>query len=373
MTSIDRWKGTKWRARYRAPDGSSRSKIFHRKIDAERFLTSIEHSKLVGAYTDPSAGRLTIAEYWNVWSTRQPWRDSSRLSVTSLFDRHVLPALGARPLNTIRRGDIETWAAKLPLARQSARHAVSYLSTLLEAAVADGFIARNPAQGAKTRVDDQPVVPFTTTEIEALRTASPDSFAVALTLGLGAGLRQSEATGLTVDRIDFLRRTLTIDRQLVTPKAGEPTLGPPKTPRSYRTVPLADAVLEELARHLARFEPGHDGLLLHGLDGRPIRRQTFGSVWRQLRTRAGLPQARFHGTRHTFASTLLSGGVGVAAAAEYLGHSPAVLLSTYAHLLPGDHDRARAVVQAASTRPRLRRTGPKPGRTTSPRTDRSTA
>jgi hypothetical protein len=40
---------------------------------------------------------------------------------------------------------------------------------------------------------------------------------VALTLGLGAGVRQSEATGLTVDRVDFLRRQLTVDRQLVSP------------------------------------------------------------------------------------------------------------------------------------------------------------
>jgi len=39
--------------------------------------------------------------------------------------------------------------------------------------------------------------------------------------------------------------------------------------------------------------------------------------------------------------------VSVAAAAEYLGHSPAELLNTYAHLLPADHDRARRVVEAA--------------------------
>ena len=44
---------------------------------------------------------------------------------------------------------------------------------------------------------------------------------------------------------------------------------------------------------------------------------------------------------------LLSGGVSVAAAADYLGHSPAELLRTYAHLVPQDHDRARSIVQAA--------------------------
>jgi integrase len=63
-----------------------------------------------------------------------------------------------------------------------------------------------------------------------------------------------------------------------------------------------------------------------------------------------LRAARFHDTRHTFASTLLSGGVSVAAAADYLGHSPAVLLQTYAHLMPADHERARSVVQSAFDR-----------------------
>lgn len=68
-------------------------------------------------------------------------------------------------------------------------------------------------------------------------------------------------------------------------------------------------------------------------------------------TRAELPGAKFHTCRHTYASTLISGGVSIAAAAEYLGHSPAVLLRTYAHLVPADHDRARAIVQAAFARP----------------------
>jgi hypothetical protein len=87
-------------------------------------------------------------------------------------------------------------------------------------------------------------------------------------------------------------------------------------------VPLADRVVDELARHVEVHGTGRDGLLLHCADGRPVQSQYFASV-------------------------LLSGGVSVAAAAEYLGHSPAVLLGTYAHLMPADHDRARSAVEAA--------------------------
>jgi integrase len=264
---------------------------------------------------------------------------------------HVLPALGGRRLNSLRRGDIETWAARLPLAKSTAGQATQWLSSMLESAVADGLLATNPARGAKRpRAEREPIVPFTDDEVDALRSAAPPRFGVALTLGLGAGLRQSEATGLSLDRVDFLRRQLVIDRQLVTPLQGDVTFGPPKSSRSYRTIPLADAVVEALARHIEQHGTGSHELLLCGDDGRPLRRQRFGRIWDQLRQRAGLPNARFHDTRHTYASTLLSGGVPVAAAAEYLGHSPGELLGTYAHLMPADHERARSVVQASFVR-----------------------
>jgi len=116
-------------------------------------------------------------------------------------------------------------------------------------------------------------------------------------------------------------------------------------------VPLADVTIEQLARHVEQFSTGIDGLVLHD-DGRPVRRRRLSQVWSGLRRRAGLDDdVKYHTLRHTYASTLLSGGVAVAAAADYLGHSPAVLLRTYAHLMPADHDRARSVVQAAFARP----------------------
>jgi integrase len=215
MASIDvyrrdaRGKPIAWRARWRTPEGDSRSKVFDREGDAKAHLATVEHTKLVNAYVDPVAGRTTVADYWATWSARQPWRASSRSSVSSQFRRHILPAFGGRGLASLRRGEIETWAARLPLAARTARQVAQYLSTMLESAVADGLIATNPARGAKRpRVEHSPVVPLTEAEQQALADAAPDWFAVALTLGLGAGLRQSEATGLALDRIDFLRREL---------------------------------------------------------------------------------------------------------------------------------------------------------------------
>ncbi|MGI8751210.1 MAG: tyrosine-type recombinase/integrase [Acidimicrobiales bacterium] len=351
MASVEKRPGGRWRARWREFPGSpQRTKSFTRKVDAERHVVKVQHDLMVGAYIDPTRSKTTVEDYYRVWSARQPWRESTRAGRSSVFDVHVLPALGARPLGTIRRGDIEAWAAGLTLSASTAGQAVSYLATMLEAALADRLLVTNPARGVKRpSVDTAPIIPFTPDELDRLRDASLPWFRVALTLGASCGLRQAEATGLTVDRIDFLRRELTVDRQLLTSAAGGASFGPPKTSRSYRTVPLADGPLADLARHLETHGADADGLVLHEA-GQAVRRQRFGAVWRSLRARADLPAARFHDTRHTFASVLLSGGVPVAAAADYLGHTPSVLLKTYAHLAPADHDRARSVVQAAFAR-----------------------
>ncbi|MDQ6782476.1 MAG: tyrosine-type recombinase/integrase [Actinomycetota bacterium] len=92
---------------------------------------------------------------------------------------------------------------------------------------------------------------------------------------------------------------------------------------------------------------GRTGLLVHE-HGQGLNAARFGYLWRRTRNRAQVAEtARFHDARHTFASVLLSNGVSVAATAEYLGDTPSVVLGTYAHLMPADHDRARAAVEAA--------------------------
>lgn len=77
MASIERYKGGRWRARYRTPEGKSRSQVFDRKLDAQRWLAQVEHQKLAGGYVDPAAGKVTFRSYAEEWSGRQVWRTST--------------------------------------------------------------------------------------------------------------------------------------------------------------------------------------------------------------------------------------------------------------------------------------------------------
>ena len=45
---------------YRGPDGKERSRLFDRRIDAERWLIGQEGRKLKGEWIDPQAGRTPV-------------------------------------------------------------------------------------------------------------------------------------------------------------------------------------------------------------------------------------------------------------------------------------------------------------------------
>lgn len=131
---------------------------------------------------------------------------------------------------------------------------------------------------------------------------------------------------------------------------------PPKTPRSRRTIPLPTVVSEALAEHIRQYPPADDGLLFHTRDGLPLRHEYYTrSVFAVGVDRATLPdgsklppETTSHALRHHYASTLLAGGEGVVTVAERLGHENATLvLTTYAHLMPGSEERTRKTVDAA--------------------------
>jgi hypothetical protein len=111
MASIDK-VSTDWRARWRSPEGRSRSRTFARKVDAERFLTTVDSAKLSGAYVDPSLGRRTFRDYASSWlTTKVDVTSRTRINVEGRLQNHILPVLGAIPLASIRPEDIRTLVA----------------------------------------------------------------------------------------------------------------------------------------------------------------------------------------------------------------------------------------------------------------------
>src|SRR3954452_1854900 len=217
-------------------------------------------------------------------------------------------------------------------------------------AVRDRRLVSNPCAGVRLpEIHKSRVQPLQTSSVVALRDAMPPRWQAAVVLGAGTGVRQGELLGLTVDRIDFLRRQMVVDRQLINLPGQAPQLAPVKTRASVRTVPLPQTVVAALAEHLAAFPAESTGLVFVGDDGRPMMRSAWsGSVWRPAVKAAGLDfSVTFHALRHYYASLLIRHGESVKRVKPRLGHSSAAqTLDVYSHLWPDSDDRTRDAVDA---------------------------
>ncbi|HEX7277795.1 MAG TPA: site-specific integrase [Acidimicrobiales bacterium] len=346
-----RAKGVAWKAATRGPDGQVRSKTFERQADARRWLSTQEASIAQGAWIDPTAGRVTFGAYAEVWLAAQAHhRPSTRAKVESHLRCHIIPAFGDRPIGSIRPSEVKSWVASLAgvLAPATVEIVYRYLAAVFRAAVSDRVLAVTPCVGVKLPKIDRPKVhPLTTEEVQALADTVPPRYRAMVILAAGTGLRQGEAFGLTLAHIDFLRRTLRVEQQLILLGA-EPIVGPPKTAASRRTVPLPDVVLDALARHVAEYPPGPDGFLFTDDRARPLRRNRFNEVWHRATAAAAVPEGTgFHDLRHYYASLLIRYGESVKVVQDRLGHASAMeTLDTYGHLWPDSDDRTRTAVDS---------------------------
>jgi integrase/recombinase XerD len=138
----------------------------------------------------------------------------------------------------------------------------------------------------------------------------------------GAGLRVSEALGLTRPSVDLDSRVVR-----VIGKGGK-----------ERLVPLGRPATEAVRRYLALGRPHLDrrhrpDLFLNARGGALTRAGAF-LVLRRLADRAGLEPGRVHPhlLRHSFATHLLEGGADLRSVREMLGHADVATTERYTHV-----------------------------------------
>jgi integrase len=345
MSSIKKRSDGRWRARYRDESNREHARHFARKVDAQRWLDAVTASIVRGDYVDPRAGRETVRTYASRWEAVQVSSDGTARIVDNALRRHVVPAFGSRPIGSVRRSDIQAFVKLLEakgLAAGTVRNIYEVAARVFDAAVEDRIISTSPCRRITLpRSDGAEVVPSTVEEVAALRSSlDPRWRAIVVTLA-GSGLRVGELLGLSVSDVDFLRRTIRVERQRL--QTGE--LADVKSKTSRRTVPVGQVVVDSLAAHLAAYPS--DGSLFLDEWGAPLSYRRWKRLLGDAAREAGV-DVTSHRIRHFAASALISGGASVKQVQTFLGHSSAVItLRTYAHLFPGDEDRTRNVLDTA--------------------------
>ncbi len=140
---------TTYRVRYRDPAGKQRSKVFTRKVDADRWAVENEHGKATGAWVDPAAGRVRFGEWAERWyRTTAALKPSTRHYYRQLLNNQILPTFKDAALAHIDWMSVREWIASLiedgPGASRI-RNAHSVLSQVLGSAVEAKRLAVNVA------------------------------------------------------------------------------------------------------------------------------------------------------------------------------------------------------------------------------------
>lgn len=348
-------KTTSWVASVPIGAGRTRTKAFDRKIDAGRWAAEEQTRVARGSHTNSALGRQPLQEYAERWRQGQQWKRSTAETVEVILRCRICPTFGQRPLNSILHSDVQAWVGELSAkyAPRTVASSLVQLSSIFSAALRDRIVDRNPCDGiSKPKIPKEKVVPLEDHEIESIIGELPGYLKVMARVSEATGLRLSECTGITVNRIDFLGKRLTVDRQLVTPSRGAPYLSSTKTEGSDRVVPLPGDIVALLAKHLAeRGLSVTDGeeFAFSTVSGKPMRRGNVGDAMNRAVKRSGIArEATWHDFRHRYASLLIHERMDVVAVQHMLGHASArETLDTYSHLWPDAEEQVRLAVESA--------------------------
>jgi integrase len=354
--------------------GAQRSRTFDRRDDAHAFDAELRRRRQLGALAlqqltargGPTLGQW-IAERWAP-EHGATLEQSTRDRYANAYGAHIAPALDDVPLMELTVARLRAWQAeriKAGVTPETIKKCRTLLSSVLRHAAESEAIPANPlslvrSPRATPRDAAEPISPAT---IEAIRAvlldppprgvpaslaarrqrrgyhlAAPGTpgtrprDALIVSLLAYAGLRPGELRALRLSDIRehtiLVQRAASPDGSVKATKTGER--------RSVRVLrPLAQELREY---RLAIGRPPATRLLLSDGEGRPWDKNAW-QMWRADRwlpacRSVGLePVPRPYDLRHSFVSLLLAGGYQPVWVARQAGHSLAVMLSTYAHLI----------------------------------------
>ncbi|MFD0529583.1 tyrosine-type recombinase/integrase [Kitasatospora arboriphila] len=178
--SVRQLPSGRWQVRYRDPlTGQLRSAedTYATKRDAEVALTLIEASIVTDKWTDPDAGSVNFADFAATWIKDRKLEESTRERYATVLRLHILPKLGGRSVGEISPPRVRAWRSGLldaGVGEPSVVKAYQMLRAILNTAVDDGLIQRNPCRIKGADTYDVPERPVLTV---------PEVFAVADAIG----------------------------------------------------------------------------------------------------------------------------------------------------------------------------------------------
>jgi integrase len=242
-----------------------------------------------------------------------------------IINGRLIPAFDATPAAQLTPAMLREWIASLGVTAKTARNILSVLRSVLDDAVNDELLPRNPLDqialkkllSRTTKKSSYEVDPFDPAEKEAIIAAAEGQARNLFQFAFWSGLRTSELIALEWGDVDWVHGRVRVQRAVVVKQEKDT-----KTEAGTRDVvllPLARAALEAQKEHTFL---AHKRVFHNPRTGKPWETdaQIRKTCWVYILKRAGVRYRNPYQTRHTYASTLLSAGENPWWLAGQMGH-----------------------------------------------------
>ena len=262
--AVDRLPSGRWRARFTTSDGRRLTATLATKADADAWLAAQATDVGRGVWVDPRRGRTTLGEYAQRWlAQRTDLRPRTRDDYEDIIRVHIAAKLGNQQMGKISPADVRSWYADSSQRPGRARKAYRVLRVILNTAVADELIVRNPCwvkAWARTTVPSAPIA--TVAQVAALADAVDERLRALVLLAAWCGLRRAELLALRRRHLDLLHATVRVEAAMHTLRDNSIVVGPPKTDAGRRTIAIPPHITGDMEAHLAHYVgPGPDDLV----------------------------------------------------------------------------------------------------------------
>lgn len=261
---------------------------------------------LLENFPDLVLSKMTADDYQQILNK---YAETHEKTTTTDFHRQLAWALKrAYNVDGILKRDV-TFDAKIPLGKQSGKKKTKFLE-----------------------IEDMRKL---VQELKHENTPEANFFLILLK----TGLRFAEALGITLDDVDFKKKTVSIDKTLNYKgrQKGTRAFAPTKNKYSIRTIIVDDAVLYMLWKNAKGAD--QDESIFYKIKGFQYN-STLNNWLKRSCQKAGVPEVTLHGLRHEHATYLVSQGISSMAVAERLGHADdSVTRAVYIHRLETEKAR----------------------------------
>ena len=307
-----------------------------------------------GTYIAPC--KMTVGEWMDIWSKQYLGgvKESTVAAYNATIRTHIKPGIGAIRLDALDTHLVQSFYNGLreptkdrdAVSPKTVKNVHGILHKALQQAVANSYIRFNPTNSCiLPRVEKKELQPLDEAETKLfLDAVKGHRFELLFTFTLFSGLREGEALGLTWDRVDFMRGTILISKQLQKEKkaGGEFRLVSLKNDKPRRITPapwvmqlLRDRKLQQYEhkeRAGAAWSNPMNLVFTNELGGNLIP-QTVVRHFKEIVASIGRPDARFHDLRHSYAVASLRSGDDIKTVQGNLGHATAAFtLDVYGHV-----------------------------------------